>query len=263
MIKKITKLLLFIILAFFIKAIDTVFLLDKMRTLRFYIELAQITVTILSCTYLVKKISGILDERIQWNKFPIKRLFIQLFLTITLSIIVIYILFIPISIFLINESVFKVLEPIHLFYAIILILLFNLFYSWRHISELLQKINRDNQQEGSDFIVVNSGSKSFPIPFNRIVEIFIENKTVFLLDSENKTFVMPKTIEQYYKILPGSIFYRLNRQIIANKVLIRHFENIENRKLKVVYGIKGYEKEAIISQKKVTHFKKWFSSESE
>ena len=74
---------------------------------------------------------------------------------------------------------------------------------------------------------------------------------------------MPKTIEQYYKILPDSIFYRLNRQIIANKVLIRHFENIENRKLKVVYGIKGYEKEAIISQKKVTHFKKWFSSESE
>lgn len=139
---------------------------------------------------------------------------------------------------------------------------FNVYFGWRYLFSYKGKEDRNRKENKQpDLILVYFGSKTIPIKFEQIAEIFIENKTTFLLIFEQKTYVLPKPMDYYHQLLPLGDFYRLNRQTIVNRKCIKYFENVENRKLKVNYCLdNNIEKEAIVSQKKVTDFKNWFAN---
>ena len=258
--KLILRFLTIVLLAFLIKAIDTVYLFDKIQSIRFYIDLGQIAFVIGSCWFIVYKISSILDNYIKWDKSPERRLFTQLIATTFIVVIAMYVLFIPFSIFIAKESVFKVIESVHIFFAITLTTFFNIYYSWKnHYHKWKSFKNISGAENKPDFILVNKGSKTIPISYNKLAVIQIKDKTLFLEDTERNSYILNKPMDYYHKNLPKTDFYRLNRQVIINKTYIKYFENIENRKLKVTYGFNGVDEETVISQKKSSEFKNWYT----
>ena len=187
-------------------------------------------------------------------------MFTQLIITTLSVIIATYVLFIPFSIFIAKENVFKVIESVHVFFAISLTTFFNIYYGWKnHYHKWKSFKNTSGVDNKPDFILVNKGSKTIPIPYNKLAVIHIKDKAVFLEDTERNSYLLNKPMDYYHKNLPKSVFYRLNRQVIINKAYIKYFENIENRKLKVIYGFDGVDEETVISQKKSSEFKSWYA----
>ena len=254
------RIILFVALAILAKALDTVYFFDKVKTLRFYIELAQNIFVITVCWYIIKFISSFLNNKILWEKYPVKRLLTQLILSTLLTLIGVYILFIPLSIYVIKESVFEIIKPVHILFAIVLVVFFNMYQSWKYLTVKFK--NEAAKEDIPDFILVNKGNINIPIRYENIIDICIKDKTVFLRDSTNNMYVLSNSIEYYCKILPYNLFYRINRQVIVNKLCIKLFENVENRKVKVIYGGEMGNNEAVISQKKVTAFKKWYTGKN-
>lgn len=116
--------LLLIVIAVFVKAYDTVYLFDKIKTLRFYIDLANVFVVLVVCWFEVRAINGLLNKKISWEKQTGKRLLIQMPITIIITFITIYILLLPLSIFIARESIFKMIDSFHLFAAAVIVAFF-------------------------------------------------------------------------------------------------------------------------------------------
>lgn len=256
------KYMLFLLLAFAIKMLEARIFTHQIQTLRFYIEIFYIVIAITVIWEVLKWISGVFDRKITWEKEPMKRFIIQFPLTILVTVILLYIIYIPHSLFISNKPLFEIFKKSHIIVAVLIVLFSNIYFSWQYIYRKWKENNRqieDLKKTGldpkQDYVLVHSGNKSLPINFEDIAQIFIDSKVVFLRTFSEQRFLLGKPIEFYGKLLPSSDFYRINRQIIANRKYIKSFSNIENRKIEVLFSDTST---AIISQKNSSGFKKWF-----
>jgi two-component system, LytTR family, response regulator LytT len=107
--------------------------------------------------------------------------------------------------------------------------------------------------------LVRYREKMLPIQVRDIAFIFFVDETVFLYNFSGEKFIIAKTMEQLENAISPRQFYRVNRQMIINRKIIKDIEPYFNRKV-VVHLTIPFSDKVIVSRLKVSPFLEWIES---
>lgn len=94
---------------------------------------------------------------------------------------------------------------------------------------------------------------------NNISHFYADDKTVYLVDNENKRFTIDFTLSELEGELNSSNFFRINRKVIVNLDSIKRIKVLPNRKLHLMLNIPSQEK-IEVSRDRVSSFKQWIEA---
>ena len=86
----------------------------------------------------------------------------------------------------------------------------------------------------------------------------LEQEVVYAYTKDNKKHPLLKTLEYIESVTNPAQYYRINRQMLVSRRIIRSFSPYFNRKLILELAFKTEEK-AIVSRLKVSPFKEWLT----
>jgi len=104
--------------------------------------------------------------------------------------------------------------------------------------------------------LVRYKEKMYPIAVADIAMAYLENEVVYLINFKGEKHVIFKTLEQFESAVSPHQFYRINRQTLVNRAIIKEIEPYFNRKAVVRVTIPFPDK-LIVSRLKVTSFLEW------
>lgn len=119
------------------------------------------------------------------------------------------------------------------------------------VSELSQK------QYKSRFMV-KVGEHIRSIKISEVAIFYAEGRTVYLVNTDQRKFIIDFKMEELEEMLDPKEFYRLNRSFIVNINAIEEVLVYSNSRLKVLLK-NEFDKEMIVSRDKVGEFKNWLS----
>lgn len=118
-----------------------------------------------------------------------------------------------------------------------------------------------HKSEKKERIVVKRGTARLSVPLQSVAFFYAEMKLCFAVDFEGNRYLLEYNLGQIENMLETKIFFRLNRQVIANINAIREFKSIEFSKIELWLVKNNYLKEAItISQFTAPDFKDWINN---
>lgn len=115
-----------------------------------------------------------------------------------------------------------------------------------------------NQKQYKSRFMVKVGEHIRSIKISDIVIFYAEGRTVYLVNSDERKFIIDFKMEELEEMLDPKEFYRLNRSFIININAIEEVVIYSNSRLKVLSKIK-FDKEMVVSRDKVGDFKDWLS----
>lgn len=122
-------------------------------------------------------------------------------------------------------------------------------------SALIQHFTSQAQQPRNR-IVVKRGNEYQTVLLDDVVYFFTEHKLVYLVNRENKKFMVNKTLTELDGTLDKRRFFRANRQCIINIDHVHKFRTTDRSKIHIELSLPAHE-EIIISQENATQFKEW------
>lgn len=194
--------------------------------------------------------------------FTFQRLFLQLFYTCLSGLI-----FIILATEILNTIAKDKPVPLNFYqldiwiYAI-WILVVNGIYIGMYFYLIWKSSEKDNQLK-TDGISVKVGNKNTKIAMNDIKGFYVEHGLSYLIDGNFKTYIINSSLDNLEKIIPLSLFFRVNRKIILHRNFITSFKRIENNKLVITLNESSlFPNEIYISRLKAPAFKKWFEEDT-
>lgn len=109
--------------------------------------------------------------------------------------------------------------------------------------------------------LVKMGQHIHSIPTDEIALFYAEGRTVFLLTTSNRKFIIDYKLEDLEKLLNPKYFYRVNRSFITHIQAIKDILVYSNSRLKVSPTL-SIDREIIVSRDKVNDFKAWLGGMS-
>jgi len=190
-----------------------------------------------------------------WDEQLKRRLFAQLLLGVILPwafTVVLELIYLKISGFAIPESSIFILEmPLAFLYLFLINLLYYLNYT------ALSRAEPKDQDISESKILVSVGSKENLLPIKKIAFLRSADKTLWLQTFQDEQIYLTGSLNEWEEKLPGELFYRINRQLIANRASIEGVEPTETRRLRVL--IKNCDGEFFIPKVRATAFRAWWS----
>jgi DNA-binding LytR/AlgR family response regulator len=123
------------------------------------------------------------------------------------------------------------------------------------IESLIDSIQITGKKYKSRFLVTQ-GEQLLPIDNEQIAYFFTSNEMVCLVRKDNKQFLIDYTLEELEQCLDPAVFFRLNRQFIANISSINKIHTYFNNKLKLEL-MPAPTQDVLVSREKAQSFKKW------
>ena len=127
-----------------------------------------------------------------------------------------------------------------------------------NITEKIKSIFKE-EKTYQENVIVNVGNKMIPISVEDIGLFHLENESVKIYCFDNKKYMLFKRLDEIQSILDEKLFFRINRQMIVNRNVVKEIEPFFNRKVIVKIKIELPQK-AIVSRLKVTPFLKWIEN---
>ncbi len=115
--------------------------------------------------------------------------------------------------------------------------------------------NRSNPQFRKR-LIVQRGMDQIPIPVSEIAYFFSERKITFARTNQAETYLVTESISALTKCLDPSLFFRLNRQYLANIRAIKQFRSTPQSKLQLELFPQPSEP-VIVSKEKAVLFRQW------
>ncbi|MEO6844072.1 MAG: LytTR family DNA-binding domain-containing protein [Ginsengibacter sp.] len=106
-------------------------------------------------------------------------------------------------------------------------------------------------------LIVKHGNENIILSVMDIALLYVDSKTVFVIDQFSKKYLFQKSLSEVEKDLDEKIFFRANRQMIVNIHYIKGFIVAECNKLNVLLSVPCVVPQIIISQETAPFFKKW------
>jgi DNA-binding LytR/AlgR family response regulator len=106
-------------------------------------------------------------------------------------------------------------------------------------------------------LMVKRGLDHIFLHLDDIVLFYTENKVVFVVDKNNKKYMVDKNLSDLTAELDESVFFRANRQYLVNINYIKGYKTYERVKLQADLTISNTDHCIVISQETAPHFKKW------
>ncbi|MBX2843825.1 MAG: LytTR family DNA-binding domain-containing protein [Flammeovirgaceae bacterium] len=123
------------------------------------------------------------------------------------------------------------------------------------ITALIDSLKQPSKSYKSRFLV-KIGDKLISVPEEEIAYFTAEDRSVLLVTSKNKKYVMDHTLDELEQQLNPDKFFRLNRQFLARITAIREIQNYFNGKLIVFLQLESSQN-ITVSREKNPIFKKW------
>ncbi len=101
------------------------------------------------------------------------------------------------------------------------------------------------------------GSEIVPIFIKNISLIYTENSVTYIVDDKGKKSISNASLDEIYKDLDTTLFFRANRQFIINIITIEKIIKYGNSQLKIV--INDSDALILIKKNKVAEFKRWLN----
>ncbi|GAB4402905.1 MAG: LytTR family DNA-binding domain-containing protein [Microscillaceae bacterium] len=105
-------------------------------------------------------------------------------------------------------------------------------------------------------ILANYKESIIPISVNKIAIFVVENEILYIQTFDNQRYPVFKTMSEIESSIDPSLFFRINRQVLLNKNVIKEIQPYFNRKVVIKTDIRTQEA-LIVSRLKVTEFLSW------
>ncbi|MEO1051622.1 MAG: LytTR family DNA-binding domain-containing protein [Bacteroidota bacterium] len=126
------------------------------------------------------------------------------------------------------------------------------------IEDLNKVLANLHQKSHKTRFMVKLGEHIRSITVDRIALFFAEGRTVTLLTTDKRKFIVDYKMEDLESLLDPTLFNRVNRTFIVNINAISDVLVYSNSRLKVSTHPE-FDKEIIVSREKVPQFKEWFN----
>lgn len=230
---------------------------DYWRSLCFSFIIAFILVSIVYiCT-------AWLDNRFDWTKRTLPRVWLQISLGLVLPSIIAFLLA-DVYFRIYHISIFKTIYlkfdyPVVVLMLLLLNVYYVAFHFFRRWQQSVHTVNdrKDGKTERKEHtFIVTKGTRNIPLPVAEIAYWYHEGDYNFVRVFKGEDFVVSETLDSIEKQLNSEIFFRVNRQMIVNIDACLHFEHLAYGKIKVMLK-PDFKKDTVISQKKAKDFKAW------
>jgi two-component system response regulator LytT len=105
-------------------------------------------------------------------------------------------------------------------------------------------------------ILVHVKESFIPIEVSKIAFFIVDTEILYIHTFDNKRYPVFKAMSEIEASLDPTIFFRINRQVLLNKKVIKEVQPYFNRKVIIKTDLKT-EEQLIVSRLKVTEFMNW------
>ncbi|MFD2203229.1 LytR/AlgR family response regulator transcription factor [Shivajiella indica] len=211
--------------------------------------------------WIVRQLILWLDQKVPYFSAPARRISIQVVSTTFLGVF-----FIASTTEMLSILVKGEFAPLDFYTQDLLIisvwfLVINGYYiGMNFFREWQITVQASNREKSKDFgLTVKTGNKSLLVKFQEISCIRVDGDYIQLVDISNNRYYMDSSLDKIEKILPEMDFFRINRQILLHRQIVRGFKRIENGKLEVQLEIEDNTfPDLTISRTKAPAFRAWF-----
>lgn len=124
--------------------------------------------------------------------------------------------------------------------------------------ELATKVKSLPNKKYKDRFLVKKGNHIHSIPVEDIAIFLAEGRTVFLINKEDKKYIIDYNLGELEDLLDPQIFFRCNRSSIVSIKEIKDVIVYSSSRLMVKMNME-LDKEILVSRDKVNNFKKWLA----
>lgn len=206
-----------------------------------------------------------LDKKLPYAHQPLKRILIQLVVTTIAGLLVIILLTelvswiargraLPLSFYLFDIFI------ITIWFIVINGIYIGMHYysEWKQ-SEIQRQEDKKLRMGGFN---VKHGNQNILVAFGDILGFFVEDGYTILLTWQNIKYFPDKSLDKIEDVLPGELFFRLNRQYIVHRNALTGFKRTGDGKIDVlVNGPENFPKAIPVSRTRAVNFKNWFQSD--
>lgn len=125
----------------------------------------------------------------------------------------------------------------------------------RRLERLLDALPRPDRQYKTRFLV-RSGEQLLPLAVSQVAWFQSRHETTTLATTDNRRFVVDYTLEQLESLLDPTLFFRINRQFIAQLPAVQRLHPHFNGKLLLELQPTPSE-EVLVSREKAAAVKSW------
>jgi hypothetical protein len=205
-----------------------------------------------------------LDQRLPYTARPLKRIVVQVVVTTSAALLIIVS-----STELLNALLKDTPVPVSfyrydLFIFVIWFIGINGFYVGFHYyrewqrTEQLRTAEKTVRAEG---VRVRSGRQDLLISFDHIQGFYVDGDYTVVITDQARKHLMEQSLDKLEQSVPAELFFRLNRQIILNRQVIKGFRRIENGKLSLlIHHSEQFPETLQVSRTKAPAFKVWFQA---
>jgi DNA-binding LytR/AlgR family response regulator len=123
------------------------------------------------------------------------------------------------------------------------------------IESLIDNLKPANKKYKNRFLV-KAQEQLIVVPQEEIAYFFTSNEMVCLVRKDDRQWLVDYTLEELENLLDPRLFFRLNRQLIANIDAIGQINTYFNGKLKLNLQ-PSFSQEVLVSREKAQAFKNW------
>jgi DNA-binding LytR/AlgR family response regulator len=109
---------------------------------------------------------------------------------------------------------------------------------------------------------VSKGTASLLLEFDEIAYCYREGENNFLRTMAGEDFFIGQSLDEMQQLLPEKEFFRLNRQMLANRSTCKRYHLLTYGKLSAEL-LPPFKSDVVISQKRAAAFKDWLEPKSE
>jgi DNA-binding LytR/AlgR family response regulator len=205
-----------------------------------------------------------LDQRLPYTAGLLKRIGIQVVLTLVAGMGIIIVLTEIVSLVARGKPAHISFYSIDIFIISIWFLVINGIYTGIYFYRQWQmaEAQRKMANPAGGGVQVKTGNTTLLVAYDDIACCYVEGEYVKLVTASGKSYFLSQSLNRLEEQLPSSLFFRLNRQCILHRQAISGFKRIENGKLEVQLLNPGnLPLELTISRIKAVAFKGWFLPE--
>lgn len=147
--------------------------------------------------------------------------------------------------------------------AIVILTIGSVYFYQKNYLTPIKKVNSDKniEQQNEKSLEVFKGSKSIFINHYDIGLIHLSDKIVWVTTINNKTYQTSFSLTELANELSSTIFFRLNRQGIISRKIIKGYNRINYQKLEILIDDNfPSELNLVVSKYNAPNFKKWLTN---
>ena len=210
----------------------------------------------------VRSIIIYLDKKMPYGERPLKRILVQLVITIFTGMAIIILLTELVSWIARGRPAIISFYSFDIFIIAIWFFVINGIYIGMHYYSEWKRSEHMRQEEKkvrAGGFSVKQGKQNLLIPFNEIAGFYTEEGYSILLNWQDKKFFPDRSLDKIEKLLPEEWFFRLSRQHILHRNTITGFKRLNDGKIDVLLrSFENLPPSIQVSRLKAAAFKNWF-----